>query len=243
MPARGAMLPGIGAAIMLKLTSSIDDVLWLAPFLTRRERKVAKLRNAAIYVGVCLAQTLVATAIACSGDSLVSDLTKHIPGAWTSQRILTVGAAGLLSLYTLKLGVEYFHGDGEKESSETGERPQPQPQEENGVEAPNASDLTQELVEVEVAQNESGRSRALFMVAFLGSVDDLTLYVPMLVGKEMDLIELLIGGFVAASAIVLLCVFVGLCRPIAKCISSVPLVCIVGAFAVMLLIKGFCFAG
>merc|ERR1712157_8223 len=88
------------------------------------------------------------------------------------------------------------------------------------------------------AQSEAMRSRTLFTMAFLGSLDDLTLFVPMLVGSEFDAIQLVIGSFIAASFIVLLCVFIGLCGPVARCLSAVPVVLIVGAFAVVLLTKG-----
>merc|ERR1740129_28389 len=92
-------------------------------------------------------------------------------------------------------------------------------------------------------QSEAMRARALFTMAFLGSVDDLTLFVPMLVGSEFDAIQLVIGSFIAASFIVLLCVFIGLCGPVARCLSLVPLVLIVGVFAVVLLTKGIFFEG
>merc|ERR1712150_247994 len=97
---------------------------------------------------------------------------------------------------------------------------------------------TTEESEVE-QQSVSGRTQALFVIAFLGSVDDLTLFVPMLAGKGFDLAELMAGGFIAASVIVLVCVFVGLCKPVADFLSSVPLVAIVVTFASILLVKGF----
>jgi len=71
---------GVGAAISIKLSSSIDDVVWLAPFLTNNTSSVARLHNAGIYISVCLTQTVVAMAIAYSGDSLVGLLTKKLEG-------------------------------------------------------------------------------------------------------------------------------------------------------------------
>merc|ERR1711988_309196 len=79
----------------------------------------------------------------------------------------------------------------------------------------------------------------LFVIAFIGSVDDLTVFVPMLVGKAFDLVQLMLGAFIAASAIVLICLFVGLCKPIADCLSAVPLALIVAIFSAVLLTKGF----
>merc|ERR1719390_369316 len=74
----------------------------------------------------------------------------------------------------------------------------------------------------EVDKADKERSQTLFVIAFIGSVDDLTLFVPMLVGKGFDVAQLVSGGFFAAVLIVLVCVFLGLCKPIADCLSRVP---------------------
>lgn len=90
-------------------------------------------------------------------------------------------------------------------------------------------------------KGEKDRTQTLFVIAFLGSVDDLTLFVPMLVGKGFDMVQLVIGGFVAASIIVILCVFIGKCKPVADCLSAIPLAAIVVTFASCLLVKGLLF--
>lgn len=83
------------------------------------------------------------------------------------------------------------------------------------------------------------RAQALMVIAFIGSMDDLTLFVPMLAGKGFDIVQLILGGFSAASAILVFCMFVGLFQPVANCLRSIPLFAIVIAFAVTLLIKAF----
>jgi len=226
------MLAGIGSACSLKLTSSIDDVVWLAPFLTRSESRASKLRNAIIYVSVCLIQTLIAMAIARSGDAVVSIITGHMSGAWSTERILTVGAGVLLALYSVKLAFEYFRQGGDDKI-------------EGDVEASNATigeslNPNSQEVLADSMRDESNRSWSLFTISFLGSLDDLTLFVPMLVGREFDAIQLVVGSFIAASAIMLLCICIGHCRPVARCLSSVPVVLIVSTFAAILLVKGFC---
>lgn len=82
------------------------------------------------------------------------------------------------------------------------------------------------------------RQQTLFMIAFIGSIDDLTLFVPMLVGHGFGWLELMCGAAVAGSTIVLLCLFVGLCKPVADLLSSIPLALIVGTFSTVLLAKG-----
>merc|ERR1712216_644982 len=83
------------------------------------------------------------------------------------------------------------------------------------------------------------RQQTLCVIAFIGSLDDLTLFVPMLVGKGFDPLQLMIGAFVAASTIVTLCLFIGLCKPVADCLAKIPLALIVAAFSMILLTKGF----
>lgn len=253
-------IAGVGAAMVLKLSSSIDDVVWLAPFLTSNSSKAAKLHNSAIYIGVCLTQTFVAMALAYSGDSLVGLLTHNAKNAWTSQKILTVGAGTLLAAYSVKLAYEYFtegEGDGDCEGSEdkyTKIRDEDAGREEDegksmppslmksisGVSLESLEDGGRPLpLDIDGAKDELGQTQRLFVIAFLGSLDDLTLFVPMLVGKSFDLAQLVLGSFAAAFVIVCLCLFLGLCKPIADCLSRIPLAAIVASFAVFLLFKGF----
>lgn len=255
---------GLVSAIAIKLSSSIDDVVWLAPFLTTNSSRAARVRNAIVYISVCLVQTIAAMVIAYSGDTAISYLTRDAPGAWSTDKILTVTAGSLLALYSLKLGHEYITelregSDDDDDSKDSAER------EINEKKAPtskatcNEDEFEQvkplrmssrdlEMADVKQThavhaekdeKSEVARAQALFCIAFLGSVDDLTLFVPMLVGKGFDLVQLVVGAFIAASSIVLLCIFVGLCKPVADFLSNIPLVLIVIAFAVMLLAKGF----
>jgi len=246
-------ITGIGAAISIKLSSSIDDVVWLAPFLT--DNSTAKLTNSAIYIAVCLTQTIVAMAIAYSGDTLVQKLTADNPNAWCSEKILTVGAGALLALYSIKLFHEYFTEGGDDEGTELSscennynkvsmESGDEEAQKPLSTKLPDSTFEEEGETKTELSDNEKGekdRTQTLFVIAFLGSVDDLTLFVPMLVGKGFDMVQLVIGGFVAASIIVVLCVFIGKCKPVADCLSAIPLAAIVVTFASCLLVKGFLF--
>jgi len=252
-------IAGVLSAVSLKLSSSIDDVVWLAPFLTKNASHVAKMHNAAIYIGICLMQTLVAMAIAYSGDRLVALLTHGDTSVWSSEKILTVAAGSLLALYSLKLAHEYFteDGDGDRDSKDPLDELHKVGGEDaliEDCEAQRQQSLRKHIADISLDESdgeetttdpsgdekaEAGRTKTLFVIAFLGSVDDLTLFVPMLAGKGFNLFELVFGGFIASAMIVCLCMFVGMCKPVANCLSSVPLAAIVVTFAVMLLIKGF----
>lgn len=251
---------GLLSAISIKLTSSIDDVVWLAPFLTSNVSSVIRLQNSGIYITVCLIQTLVAMTIAYSGDSLLNWLLKGKEGTWSSDKILTVGAGILLTVYGIKLTIEYIQemneggdeqydkvsqddaekGDGQKplsaRSREIEMADQIGP---NGSAGPTAEEKAAAAAALEQEKKDQERQQTLFVIAFIGSVDDLTLFVPMLVGKAFDLAQLMLGAFISASTIVLVCIFIGLCKPIADALSNIPLALIVAIFATVLLIKGY----
>jgi len=92
--------------------------------------------------------------------------------------------------------------------------------------------------EITGPRQEKCRQQTLFVIALIGSMDDLTLFVPMLVGKGFGCVQLMSGSLLAASAIVLMCMFVGLCKPVADFLSNVPLALIVAVFATTLLARG-----
>jgi len=271
---------GLVSALGIKLSSSIDDVVWLAPFLTSNSSASIIFQNSVIYTTVCLVQTLVAMAIAYSGRAAVQAATAGNPDAWSTEKILTVGAGTMLALYSIKLTYEYFTEEEEGEESPenvdpeggtynkvaTNEAEGEDKQYESGrgrqcccaspADAANGADMGKSLsarsremvppVEIDspdkaqedVDKADRSRQQTLFVIAFIGSVDDLTLFVPMLVGKGFDLVQLMVGAFIATSMIVMLCVFIGMCKPIADCLARIPLALIVICFASVLLFKG-----
>jgi len=274
-----------GSAFGIKFSSSIDDVVWLAPFLTSNCSVNIRLQNSVIYTSVCLVQTLVAMLIAQTGRKAVAMATGGNKDAWSTEKILTVGAGCLLAVYSVKLSYEWIQEmrEGDDEGEEAGGNPESgtynkvaqgeEEAEKNGnnaeavesgragccagglfggaakkegeveLSARNVSTNVEidnpDKAESDVNDADRARQRTLFVIAFIGSVDDLTLFVPMLVGKSFDLFQLMFGAFFAAAIIVFICIFIGLCKPIADCLSKVPLALIVIIFATVLLIKGF----
>jgi len=289
-------LYGLASAFGIKLSSSIDDVVWLAPFLTGNSSVAMRMWNSAIYMGVCLTQTVIAMLIAASGSEVVSILTAGNKDAWSTEKILTVGAGCLLSLYSVKLTYEWIQECNEPEEEEPPEdaekgeeagtgyeqvptteaeadeaeaynsdrggkwyccRADPGGSKEGVVEmaerqdSKEAKDAKEEPEEAPAGEEAGGEdkdsksekdtSSTLFVIAFIGSVDDLTLFVPMLVGKGFDTMQLMLGAFLATSLIISFCICIGLCKPIADCLSKIPLAVIVICFATVLLLKAFVF--
>uniref|UniRef100_A0A7S4PVE4 GDT1 family protein n=1 Tax=Alexandrium monilatum TaxID=311494 RepID=A0A7S4PVE4_9DINO len=247
---------GYAAALGIKFTSSVDDVVWLAPFLTSRDSVATRVHNSTVYIGICMVQTLVAMVIAYSGNAIVGRIASGVNSAWTTEKIMTVGAGVLLALYSLKLLREYIQELQEDNDNENEvERPteiELAPNDEHRrtlqdseqlippeADAENPPDKDSIGNKEQVSKGASKRREALYCIAFIGSIDDLTLFVPMLVGKGFDVVQLALGAFTAASSIVMLCIFIGLCKPIADFLSRVPLFLIVMGFATLLLIRGF----
>merc|ERR1711937_373349 len=91
---------GLAASISLKLCSSIDDVIWLAPFLTANISYGMKVLNSICYIFVCGLQTILSVIIARCGDKAVKMAAGKKKGAWSAKKILTVGAGVFLAFYT-----------------------------------------------------------------------------------------------------------------------------------------------
>jgi len=292
---------GLLSAIAVKLASSIDDVLWLAPFLTTNVDYKVRCQNAVVYIGVCMIQTVVALFLASSGTEAVQWLTGDEKNVWSTEKILTVSAGALLALYTVKLTYEHFteedsEDDGKTKDKEDKEEADGSENSEERISASEESTVASEmelgliakeqlllekegfpegsdestpaaplspnqkqveesisLLEESQAQNDmhkcgvhrerstetvdKKRQQTLFMIAFIGSVDDLTLFVPMLVGHGFDWLQLMCGACIAGTTIVMLCLFIGLCKPVADVLSSIPLAAIVATFSGVLLTK------
>lgn len=248
---------GLVSAYSIKMTSSIDDVIWLAPFLTSNSSPGIRAQNASIYTCVCLIQTVVAQVIAYSGTAAVKYLTNGSKHAWSTEKILTVFAGCLLAVYSVKLLHEYIQECGEEAGEEEADkaglesgRYKQVSTEEAGVEMAAADEQGRLVSEIDspdkaeevLVKADKDKQQTLFVIAFIGSVDDLTLFVPMLVGKGFDLVQLILGAVAAAATIVMFCLFIGLCKPIADCLSNIPLFLIVISFAVILLVKGFVYS-
>uniref|UniRef100_A0A7S2IA47 Uncharacterized protein n=1 Tax=Helicotheca tamesis TaxID=374047 RepID=A0A7S2IA47_9STRA len=342
---------GTFAALTAKLASSIDDVVWLAAFLTPNLSPKERYANAITYASICFIQTVLAYIISRGGEAALGKMirvtlsgSKEDSGGdiISSEKVLTLFAGFALFVYSIKLGIEYYHeeilgegGDDEKDDEEIGiskerggygkvqgeipgesieedeEKGEQGEVNEDGGEAsimektkkveedidiepllsksmddsdkdidvdvesfeeeesevgkadgdlassdgarrsysddptPKLSVDNIEPLEIEIDDDIttsksclSDRSRTLPIVAFLGSLDDLTLFVPMLVGKTFGIFELVIGSTVAGMIIVLICLFITKCEMLSNFLQRIPLAVIVAIFATVLLVKG-----
>jgi hypothetical protein len=247
-------LYGLFSAICIKFFSSVDDVVWLTPFLISTLSPTLQLQNAAIYTSVCLVQTFVAMTIAFSGEKTVDWLLSNKQDAWSADKVLTVVAGCLMALFGAKELYNHFYGDDDDSEDTVGTLSSGTSQSADKLaqarvltddnvpkERDGGIESGLEIEQPEHQRNNLSRERGpckLFQIAFIGSVDDLTLFVPMLVGKAFDPVQLFFGSLSAACCIVSICIFIGLCKPIANVLAVIPLWFIIITFAVVLLVKG-----
>lgn len=266
---------GVSAAMVLKLASSIDDVLWLSVFLTPAISRRERASNALTYSLICFFQTCLAYVISNLGETAVE---KFLSGTnMSTDRILTLIAGSVLSIYSIYLGLEYYREnyavdkseqydivhsesdqgsdsdashsddfqDGFEEESKHSKQPGITPFEVevgawiSDVKAITVQPKNNHFTDSGDRNGHSGKhSRSLAVIAFLGSLDDLTLFVPMLAGKSFNILELIIGAMISTFFIVVICLCLIRCKFVADVLDRVPLVAIVAVFAVVLIIKG-----
>mmetsp|Transcript_7005 Transcript_7005/g.17119 ORF Transcript_7005/g.17119 Transcript_7005/m.17119 type:complete len:307 (+) Transcript_7005:214-1134(+) len=92
-------VPAITSAFLLKLTTSLDDLLWLSPFLSLSPSVQNKLKHSVVYFIICVVVTMIAFVF---GTSLLA-LTSRTGGDdaegggyWNPERFLSVFSASVL---------------------------------------------------------------------------------------------------------------------------------------------------
>jgi hypothetical protein len=272
-----SFVAGVSAAILVKLTSSIDDVLWLSSFMAPHLGHGMRLQNAITYTGVCLFQTCMAFVLSQFGKSVLDNLlggsdSDRMP----TERLLTLISGSALFIYSIILAVDYYKehfdddgelyknvkGDSSNEGSDSSSEETCDGDKHDTLKPNQNIDLefaltnsSNGMVALEIDDNVDEddndpasapsikRSRPLAIIAFLGSLDDLTLFVPLLVGKTFNIIELIIGALIATLMILIICIFLTRCRLIARLLERIPLVAIVAGFSIVLLVKGIWLMG
>ena len=277
-----AFFSSVGAAISVKIISSIDDVLWLSSFLTPDHPMEVRLKNSIVYTAVCMAQTFLAYIISTGGEKAIDGILTEFFGenAISTDKFLTLLSGSALAIYAVMLVNEYVRNDilgidDDDEEAHKSDRgyesiPCQEPREADielkGLEEKQkassdieksstvetattiSSDGSQSNIVGEIQDEdfksehtttrEKNESKKLVVIAFLGSLDDLTLFVPLLVGQTFHILELIIGAFIATCIILFICFFLVQCKLVAEIIQNIPLCFIVVAFSLALIVKG-----
>jgi len=217
----------------MKLASSVDDVVWLIPFLVVRDKQVL-MTNVTVYSLICTIQTLLSLGISKGGVAAIEALTPS-SSKWSPEIIISLSAGIFLILFGFKLAYEWYKENFCEEDDDGGECELKL----EGDALLNDDALLTDIKQPGPAKGggESRTTSALVAVAFLGSLDDLTLFVPMLVGKSISYGELILGSLLAVLIIVFLCIFLTACKPVVRIIEAIPLFFIVLVFGAVLVIK------
>lgn len=250
------------AAVCVKLISSVDDVLWLSAFLTPNFSSKTRVRNASVYACVCLLQTCLAFFISTGGEAALDKLVERYFGdhELSSDKLLMFISGTCLGVYAVVLGITYYHE--EIVGDNNGERRNDVEYKNVNNEVDDTADdkennWTIEMSNHKVAytkidlerdtdtcssslseENAEPKSPSLVAIAFLGSLDDLTLFVPLLAGKTFHFLELVSGAMVAVLIILCLCFCLVRCKFLSDIIQSIPIFVIVFIFSIILLLKG-----
>lgn len=87
-------LPTITSAFLLKLTTSLDDLLWLSPFLSLSPSIQNKFKHSVVYFIICVVVTMLAFIF---GTSLLAIMgSGESSGYWNPERLLSVFSASVL---------------------------------------------------------------------------------------------------------------------------------------------------
>uniref|UniRef100_A0A7S4AIB4 Uncharacterized protein n=1 Tax=Pseudo-nitzschia australis TaxID=44445 RepID=A0A7S4AIB4_9STRA len=86
----------ITSAFLLKLTTSLDDLLWLSPFLSLSPTFRSKLKHSVVYFVICVFVTMLAFVFGTTLLSLTSRGGANSHGYWNPERCLSVFSASVL---------------------------------------------------------------------------------------------------------------------------------------------------
>ena len=95
--------------------------------------------------------------------------------------------------------------------------------------------------ELEIKKNieeASKSSTRLFVVAFCGTLDDMTMFAAVILGKSIPYVSLVMGSMLATVIIIVACWQISLYKPFAECIQKIPMWALLTALSLYILIGG-----
>ena len=220
------------SALIVKLVSSFDDVIWLTPFLAFVSSR-KKVLHASVYVLVSITISLLANALASGSTVVVTTLLTWPSSDKSPESALSLVSGFILLCYGSCIARKWLR---ERRARD---------QEENiSLHDEECGAILPLLVEEagsdfdEVAIRDQLTAKSLLVVAFFGSLDTLALFVPMIVGKAMELADFLLGTILAAFVIIALSICLGNCSLLAGFLKAMPFFVVVLVYGLLLCIKG-----
>ena len=106
------------AAVITKLSSSIDDIVWMLPFLASPCR-AQNLARAAQYVATMIGVAALACLVAIGGAQAIDELLGE-DGYWTSDRVLALASGCALLIYAIFLAHGWWQERQEAKEEQAG---------------------------------------------------------------------------------------------------------------------------
>lgn len=225
----------IGAAGIV-LVTTLDDAVWLVPFVAHETHRPTAVLHAVLFVA-----TLECMAIAMSVLTILSE--KSVLGGFSETGFTALGAAlcWLLAGFLLYRSIRKRR----RRQQQRQRQEQEEDQRQAAAERVPVADTEQERIKSEVdpllenrEENNDDHSPKPWMIislTFLGSLDEISYFPSLLLGGIFNGIELCMGTLIAASIMLLVVlVFLRPCKPLMDCFDSIPLYGVVGLFAVLL---------
>jgi len=206
----GYWMAQIAAATGWKLTTSMDDIMWLSPFLaTTRNSLSATIGKLGIYIVVVQCVVLAASSVVWGSDYLTKVLAEQ-GHAVNIHAYLLLFSGSLLSCYALYLFREWYNekfGNGGDDDDEEDD----------------SKDFT---------------TKRLIIVSFLGQLDELASFTTALLGGFFAPLSLSIGCLFACIMIASMTAGALKVKFIAEIILSVPVWAIIGTVSIYNLCNG-----
>jgi cadmium resistance protein CadD (predicted permease) len=215
------MIGLIGATLTVAATT-IDDAIWLVPYVTSGPLGVRWIHMTA-FVG-----TLVALALMCV--LLSRGLVKIVP----SQESWILGAIGAGLCWAIAIGLYVKKWWKRRRRASAQQELQLEAGEGYGAV------LRQEEKEEEETMPPEASPWTVASLTFLGALDEISYFPALLVGHIFTGWELVVGALLAACLIlVVLSMFLVKCRPVIEWLDRIPLYNVVGFFAFILTVGVF----
>ena len=110
---------------------------------------------------------------------------------------------------------------------------------ETGEKKASQEELDEDELEIQKNIEEASKSSTrLFVVAFCGTLDDMTMFAAVILGKSIPYVSLVMGSMLATVIIIVACWQISLYKPFAECIQKIPMWALLTALSLYILIGG-----
>lgn len=194
--ARLTGLTGLAGAAATVVSVSVDDVMWFLPFAVHRRRG-----SFILFYVLCSQFVVLLAALYFGADALLGWAWPSVPVYGVVKR----GSASLLLVYAVVLFRQWCL-------------------EEQCEEEPEA-----QMVEKVAARKDKEQPRTLtqlFVITICGSLDNLVVYVSLLMLRTVAPSQLVVGALLGSAVVVLICLGAGLVKPLVSFVEQIPLWCV-----------------